>query len=754
MKQVYRVEGMHCAGCSSAVERGLNAIEGVEAVVSLPAESATVELARSDVTFEDLATVVERMGYVLLPPTPTSDDALAAERERLERADRSLEEARRRMWLAWALTIPIMIWMVPEMGFGIHWPSPLIFDTGMTVLALLVAVVPGGPTFISGVRSARGRAPNMDLLIALGAGVSILTGLWAILHRLGMAPMIMNFAGIGAMILAIHLTGRAIESRARGRASAAIQALLSLEAPIARVERAGAEIEVPTSEVRVGDIMIVRPGERIPTDGEIVEGRSSVDESLATGESIPVDKTEGDAVIGATVNHLGVIRVRATGVGSDTFLARVVRQVEEAQASKVPIQQFADRVTAVFVPTVVIIAAMALVGWLVFPGPLSRIAGAAAGVLPWVNPDLGTGSLAIFAAVAVLVIACPCALGLATPTALMVGTGLGATRGVLVRDGAAIQALDGADTLVFDKTGTLTRGEPRVAEIRTLGNAAEVELLRLAAAVEKGSEHPLSRAIVGAAQERDLSLPPARGVEAIVGRGVRGEVDGKTVLIGNLRLLREAGIAETGAEDLVAALQHEARTVVLVGMGETLLGAIALEDAVRDDAPDTIGALHELGFRTVMLTGDTDVAARVVASAVGITEYRSGLLPADKVEAVRELQAGGASVAFVGDGINDAPALKIADVGLAVGTGTDIAIEAADITLVSEDLGAVLRAARLARATFGKIKQNLFWAYFYNVIAIPVAFLGLLHPAVAEAAMALSSITVVANANRLRFTRL
>lgn len=768
MKQVYRVEGMHCAGCSSAVERRLNEIEGVEAAVSLPAESATISVADTAVSFSDLHDAVKQAGFELLPPAPSAEDALAAERTRLERADAALADARQRMRLAWALTIPIMLWMIPEMGFGVRWPSAIVFDVGMTALALLVAIGPGLPTFVSGIRSARGGIPNMDVLIALGAGVSIATGAWASLHAIGLAPMIMNYAGIGAMILAIHLTGRYIETRARGRASAAIQSLLSLETPTARVERDETEMEIPTSEVRVGDLMIVRPGERIPTDGEIIEGRSAVDESLATGESIPVDKRAGDAVIGSTVNQQGVIRVRATGVGNDTFLSRVIRQVEEAQASKVPIQEFADRVTAVFVPTIILIAGTALIGWLLFPAPFTRVADWAAAVVPWVNPGLGRISLAVFAAVAVLVIACPCALGLATPTALMVGTGLGATRGVLVRDGAAIQALDGADTLVFDKTGTLTKGEPEVVEIRAIGgngggldsselpirSAAEMGLLRLAAGIETASEHPLSRAIVAAAVTRGVKLPNAREVEAVVGRGIRGQIDGRTVLVGNERLMFEAKVDIEAFRPQIAELETGGRTVVLAAFEGKLLGALALADPVRDDAADTVRALQKIGFKTVMLTGDAEPTARAVAEAVGITEYRSRMLPGDKVDAVRRLQAEGSSVAFVGDGINDAPALKVANVGLAVGTGTDIAIEAADITLVSDDLGGVLRAARLARATFTKIKQNLFWAYFYNVIAIPVAFFGLLHPALAEAAMALSSLTVVANANRLRFARL
>ncbi|MDH3732090.1 MAG: heavy metal translocating P-type ATPase [Gemmatimonadota bacterium] len=767
MKQVYRIDGMHCAGCASAVERKLNSLEGVEAVVSLPAETATIDVAQSDLSFSDLREAVASAGYELSPPVRDPGDALRAERERLERADAALDGARARMRLAWALTVPIMIWMIPEMVFGVRWPNAVAFDAGMTLLALIVAAGPGRATFRGGWRSARGGVPNMDVLIALGAGVSIATGAWAILHALGVAPMIMNYAGIGAMIVAIHLTGRFIEIRARGRASAAIQALLSLEAPTARVEREGAELEVPTADVRLDDIMVIRPGERIPTDGVIVEGRSSLDESLATGESIPVDRAAGDPVIGSTVNHAGVLRVRATGVGADTFLARVIRQVEEAQASKVPIQEFADRVTAIFVPTIVIIASLALVGWLVFPDALASIAARASGLFPWVNHDLGRGSLAVFAAVAVLVIACPCALGLATPTALMVGTGLGATRGVLVRDGAAIQALDSADTLVFDKTGTLTRGRPAVVEVRTVrtgqaegsgdlpvGNASEMEVLRLAAAVEATSEHPLSRAIVSYADELGVVIPRARGAHAEVGRGVRGELAEGTVRVGNRQLMAEGGIDIGPIETALTDLETGGRTVVLVALETHVLGVIAMADPVRDDAGETLRALRGQGLRTIMLTGDTESTAKAVAEAVGIDDYRARMLPADKVDAIRDLQASGASVAFVGDGINDAPALKIADVGLAVGSGTDIAIEAADVTLVSEDLAAVLRARRLARATFRKIKQNLFWAYFYNVIAIPVAFLGLLHPAIAEAAMALSSVTVVANANRLRFTRL
>ncbi|MXW67733.1 MAG: copper-translocating P-type ATPase [Gemmatimonadales bacterium] len=750
-RRTYRIAGMHCSACVGSVEKSLNAVDGVEASVSLPAESATLTLTR-DVAFEELAAAVEGAGYEIEPIADV--DRGEAERSRLAEAEARSREAWRTMWTAWALTVPAMVWMLPEMFAGLRWPSPLVFDLGVTLLGAAVLAGPGGPTLRSAWRSARGRTPNMDVLIALGAGVSVLTGVWAVLHVLGFAPMIMNFAPVGAMIAAIHLTGRYVEAKARGRSSSAIQALLSLEAPAARVEREGAQLEIPTRDVAVGDVMIIRPGEKIPTDGIVLEGRSAVDESLATGESIPVEKEPGSSVLGSTVNHSGALRVRATGVGEDTFLSNVIRLVEEAQASKVPIQEFADRVTAIFVPVILVVALAAFAGWFVVPGIFTEAARWASGFIPWVNPELGRLSLALYAAVAVLVIACPCALGLATPTALMVGTGLGATRGVLIRDGAAVQTLDRADTLVFDKTGTLTRGAPRVVEIFAAGEAAEGRVLALAAAVEDASEHPLARAVVEEARGRGIAFSRAGGVEARVGMGIVGEVDGQRVSVGSARLLREEGIPEEDIADVERRFRDAARTVAWVAAGGRLLGAIAIADPVKEDARETLLELSRRGFRTVMLTGDHEAVAAAVAEHLGIDDFRAGLLPADKVEAVRQLRAEGRTVAFVGDGINDAPALKAADVGIAVGTGTDIAIEAADITLVQGDLRSVVRATKLARATFRKIRENLFWAYVYNVVAIPVAFLGLLHPVLAEAAMALSSISVVTNANRLRRARL
>jgi Cu+-exporting ATPase len=741
---------MHCAGCSSAVERSLNQLEGVDASVSLPAESATVTFDPDAVPFADLADAVLQAGYRLRSEPAGGSSAADREREQTERREERTELAKRRMIIAWALAVPIALWMLPEMLFHVRWPSPAVFDLGILLLALPVLAGPGRETMGGGLEALRRFRPNMDSLIALGSGAAVVTGLVTVSHHLGIGPPLMNYAGVGAMIMAIHLTGRYIEARARGRSSAAISRLLSLEARAARVERDGVEIEVPIRDVVVGDLMVVRPGERIPTDGVVVDGQSAVDESLATGESIPVDRGPGDEVIGSTVNGQGMLRVRATGVGEDTFLAGVVRMVQQAQGSKVPIQEFADRVTAVFVPIVLVLAAATLLVWLVAPGPLRDISDWAGQFLPWVQPGLGPVSLAVYAGLAVLVIACPCALGLATPTALMVGTGLGAENGILVRDGKAIQVLDGIDVVVFDKTGTITRGQPTVTDLRPAAGWTEERLLELAASLERHSEHPLGRAIVEAASRREVIPRRVGDFGAKTGFGVVATYDERPALAGRRQLLEDEGVDPGSLREIAETLEAEGRTVVYVALGGEAVGVLAIADETKEDSVGAIADLRRMGLRTVMLTGDNERTARAVAAAVGIDEVRAGLLPEGKVEAIRALQAEGHTVAMVGDGINDAPSLKQADVGLAIGTGTDIAIEAADLTLTSGSLRGVVRSVNLARATFGKIRQNLFWAYFYNALAIPVAMLGLLHPLLAEAAMAGSSITVVTNANGLR----
>jgi len=745
------IDGMHCASCVHAVEKVLLGVEGIEDVSVNPATERAAVTGRglSEAAIRD---AVEAAGYRL---GESVDDAAVDRRDEiLDQGRRRVSEAKRRMALAWLLVTPIVALMIPEMFFGIMWPNPLLFHIGMVVLAAPSLFAAGWPTLRAGLRAALRRAPTMDTLIALGTGVSFATGFVAIAGELGAVPKLLDYAGVSAMIMAFHLTGRSIEAVAKGRTSQAIKELLTLGVRTARVIREGREIDLPVDEVVPDDRMVVRPGEKIPTDGVIVSGESEIDESIVTGESMPVRRGVGDAVVGATVNGEGLLEVRATGVGEETFLAQVIRMVERVQGSKVPIQAFADRVTAVFVPVVLALALGTLVLWLAFPEAFASVVGAASAILPWVNVGLSPVSLALFAAIAVLVIACPCALGLATPTALMVGSGLGARHGVLIRSGEAIQTLNRVDTMVFDKTGTITEGVLGVTDLLTLEDT-EARLVEVAASVEAGSEHPIGAAIVREALGRGIDRQPVDAVRAVPGKGLSGRLGGTMVLVGTPQFLREQGFDVARAEAATVHLRDEAKTVVLVGIaGERVLGAIGVADRVKPDASEAIQAIRALGLSPVMLTGDNAATARRIAEQAGIEEVISEVLPGEKVATIERLQREGRVVAMVGDGINDAPALKAANVGIAIGTGTDVAIEAADITLASGNLSAAVRAVKLSRATFRKIKQNLFWALFYNALAIPVAMLGLLHPLIAEAAMALSSINVVTNANRLRRTRL
>ncbi|MFW6381192.1 MAG: copper-translocating P-type ATPase, partial [Bacillota bacterium] len=560
-----------------------------------------------------------------------------------------------------------------------------------------------------------------------------------------------NYAGVAGMIMAFHLTGKYIEEKAKGRASQAIKKLLQMEAKSATIIEDGQEREIPIDQVQPGDIMVVKPGEKIPTDGEIIEGKTSIDESMATGESMPVDREVGDEVIGSTVNQNGRIKVRATRVGKDTFLSRVVKMVEEAQGTRVPIQEFADRVTSIFVPAVLVIALSTFILWLAFPEAFRGVGFWARSFLPWVNPELGTLTLALFATIAVLVIACPCALGLATPTALMVGSGMGAENGVLIRKGEAIQTMKNVHTVVFDKTGTITRGQPEVTNVISVNGYSEGEVLQMAASVENASEHPLGEAIVARARDRGVELREIDDFTAITGKGVKAGINEQQVLVGSKRLMDEAGIELDGEiENTLYKLEEEGKTAMLIAAGKQVIGIVAVADTLKADSAAAIKELTRLGLETAMITGDNQRTARAIARKVGIDHVVAGVLPDGKVEEIKKLQERFGAMAMVGDGINDAPALTQADVGIAIGTGTDIAIESSDITLVRGDLSAVVTAVKLSRATFRKIKQNLFWAFIYNMIAIPVAVLGLLHPVIAEAAMATSSITVVTNANMLR----
>ena len=735
-----QIEGMHCASCVAAVEKSLKGVPGVEsASVNLATESATVKFSGDAVQVDDLAAAVDKAGYQV------ASEAGDGSRDKDEQ---KIAGARQRMWTAWGITIPIILLMLPEMIFGYRLLGEVGHPLGMLLLGAAVVFIPGFPTIRSAWKSGIHLAPNMDVLIAMGTIASLASGVVAVLHSLGMAPAFASFAGVAGMIMAFHLTGRYIETKAKGRASQAIKQLLTLEAKEATVLRDGKEVTVPVSSLQVGDVMIVRPGDKVPTDGVVVSGSSSVDESIATGESMPVDKNEGDEVIGATINQQGMIQARATKVGSDTFLSQVIRLVEEAQGSKIPIQALADKITSVFVPVIIGLAIVTLASWLIFPAFFGGIAAWAAGFLPWVTPGIGSVALALYATIAVLVIACPCALGLATPTALMVGSGMGAQNGILIRKGAAIQTLKDVRTIVLDKTGTITEGKPRVTDIV---GADERAVLATAAAAELGSEHPLGRAVVDHAREQEVEIPEGRDFEAVTGHGIAATVDGDAVLVGSMELLRARGVA--APEELLErkrALEEAAKTVMFVVSGGAVLGLVAVADTLKPDSVDAVAALRELGFETAMITGDNERTARAIAAQVGIDRVLAEVLPHQKSQEIRRLQDEGHAVAMVGDGINDAPALTQADVGVAIGTGTDVAIEAGDIVLVKGDLSAVVRAAKLSRATFAKIRQNLFWAFFYNVVMIPLAVVGVMHPVLAEIAMAFSSINVVTNSRRLQ----
>lgn len=736
------VPGMGSDHCAAIVRKTLQRLEGVESVsTNVSNHKVTVTLAAgADNRAHRLQSAVEGAGYDVASvkrPGRRDDDA----DERIE--EDYLRLARKRLWIAAVPATLIMLLMAPHM----FWHPVPGYLAIVAILAFPVVFLYGGAaTHKASWRALRNRQANMDVLISMGSLPPYLVGLVGFFH-----PMT-SFVEMAATIMTFHLLGRYLEMKAKGRASQAIRRLVTMGAKSAWVERDGGEVEVPVDQLQPGDVMIVRPGDKVPTDGEVVDGGSHVDESIATGESVPVYKQTGDQVIGATINKEGRLRVRATKVGGDTFLSQVIRLVEEASGSRVPIQDFADRMTGRFVPLVLLIAAASLGAWLLMPDLLRGMLDWGSTFLPWVNPELSTPVLAILAAVAVLVIACPCALGLATPTALMVGSGIGAERGILIRSGEAIQTCKDIRVMVLDKTGTITRGEPVLTEVVAAEGMDQQEVLGLAAAVENASEHPIARAIVNGARDRGAAVAEVSDFQSIGARGVSGEVDGVAVIVGNQRLLAERGV--TGLEPLEAALhelESRGRTAVLVAADDRAAGIVAVADSIKKESADAIRAMHDLGLYVVMITGDNERAARAVADEVGIDEVQAGVLPEGKVEAVRALQAEhGDRVAMVGDGINDAPALKQANVGIAIGAGADVAIEAADVTLVRGELTGVVDAIRLSRATFRKIVQNLLWASAYNVAAIPVAAVGLLHPMIGVIAMTASSLSVIGNSLLLR----
>lgn len=720
-KIVLPVTGMTCAACAAGIEKGLGKMSGVtEASVNFAAEKVTVRYDSALVSREEIIRKIEDLGYGVVD-AEIAEDGADVDQETKERA----EFAARKRVIAFVMGITIIteVIMFLEYRYHLHIPH---HNWIMLAAATPIVFWAGLPTHRGAWRSIKHGSANMDVLISLGTIAAYTWGVAAFFM-----PQVVSFMGIAGMIMAFHLLGRYLEALARSKTSGAIKKLLELGAKTARVIVDGKEREIPVERVQSGDIIIVRPGEKIPVDGEIVEGYTTIDESMVTGESIPAEKTVGDPVVGATINKNGAIKFRATKVGKETFLAQIIRMVEEAQGSKAPIQELADKVTGYFVPVVILISLSTFAGWMMIGG----------------TEALGR---AVFAAVAVLVIACPCALGLATPTAIMVGTGLGAEHGILIKDAESLQTMLAVNTIIFDKTGTITKGEPSVTDIIATNDYPEDQLLQLAASGETGSEHPLGQAIVREAGKRHLPLEGAEAFEAIPGKGIRAKIAGRDVLLGNRKLMTEQGLNAEEMENKLTALEEQGKTAMLVGVDGKLAGIIAVADTVKEDSKKAIAALRKAGLTTAMLTGDNERTAKAIAEQVGISRILAQVLPDQKEAEVRRLQEEGLIVSMVGDGINDAPALAQANVGIAIGTGTDIAIEASDITLIRGDLTSVVTAIQLSRNTFKIIRQNLFWAFGYNVLAIPIASSGRLSPAIAALAMAMSSVSVLLNSLRLR----
>ncbi len=717
----FPIKGMSCASCVAKVEKALKSVPGVlDVSVNLAAEKATVRLAHKQVTVEKLKEAVRRIGYDVPEEKP---DAHADHHKEYE------GQLRHRLIVSAALTIPIFLLMYPGM-LGLKLPVPDQWNYLVQLLLATPVQFWAGWQFYRGAWAAlRNKTADMNTLIAVGTTAAY--GYSALLPLFSAHGHMDLYFDTSAAIITLILLGRLLEARAKGRTSEAIKKLIGLQAKTARVIRDGQERDIPVEDVQVGDVVLVRPGEKIPVDGIVVEGASTVDESMITGESLPIEKRPGDEVIGATLNKTGSFKFRATKVGSETALAQIIKLVEEAQSAKPPIAKLADVIASYFVPAVIGIAIIAFVGWYFF-GP---------------QPAL-TKALLNF--VAVLIIACPCALGLATPTSIMVGTGKGAEHGILIRGSDALEMAHKLTTIVLDKTGTVTKGRPEVTDILTISGISEEQLVQLAASVERVSEHPLGEAIVKRAQERHLTLTEARDFSAIPGHGIRASINGHHVLVGNLQLMRDENVTLDGLLEHAERFSAEGKTPVFVAQDGQALGVIAIADTVKEGAREAVAALKTLGLEVVMITGDNKKAADAIARQVGIEQVFAEILPSEKAEIVKRLQAQGRIVAMVGDGINDAPALAQADVGIAIGTGTDVAMEASDITLVGGDLRGVVTAIALSRATIRNIWQNLFWAFIYNTVLIPVAALGLLNPILAAGAMGLSSVSVVSNALRLR----
>ena len=749
--------GMTCANCASTIQRRLNKTEGVlEANVNFASEKALVTYAPGAVTRADLVAAVRQAGYDVVEAQPDEaiEDAEAAAREA------EVHHQQRRFVIGLIFSLPLFLFsMSRDLGFLGHWAHDLWVNWLFLLLASPVQFYVGWDYYVGAYKSLRNGSANMDVLVAMGSSVAYLYSV-AVLIAQSVGSNAWGdhvYFETSAVIITLIVLGKLLEARAKGRTSEAIKKLIGLQAKTARVIRNGEERDIAIADVMQGDVIVVRPGEKIPVDGVVVRGRSAVDESMITGESLPVDKTVGDAVIGATINKQGLLQFEATKVGRETALAQIIRLVEQAQGSRAPIQRLVDQVSAYFVPMVIGLAALTFILWLI----------TGAGFTP-----------ALLRLIAVLVIACPCAMGLATPTSIMVGVGKGAENGILFKNSAALEQAHKITAIVLDKTGTITKGELAVTDILvsersavnsepfSAYNSPTAGILALAASAERGSEHPLGQAIVQEAQARGLELIEPERFEAIAGYGITAQVNNQQILVGNLRLMQRENVSLNGLERRAEQLQHQGKTAMWLAVNGQAQALIGVADTIKEGSREAVTALHKLGLTVVMMTGDNAAAAQTIAQSAGIDRVLAEVLPGDKAAHVKKLQEEGFVVAMVGDGINDAPALAQADVGIAIGTGTDVAMEAADVTLMRGDLRSVPQAIALSKATMNNIKQNLAWAFGYNLALIPIAagvlapfawapsFLRQLHPILAAGAMAFSSISVVTNALRLRRTRL
>lgn len=724
------ITGMTCAACSTRIEKGLNKLEGVTlANVNLALENATVEYNPAQISVADIIGRVEKLGYGAI----NKED----EKQAVDYREQAIQKQKKKFIISAILSLPLLWTMVGHFSFTsfIYMPEFLMNPWVQMALATPVQFIIGRQFYVSAYKALRNGSANMDVLVVMGTSAAYFYSVYQAIITTGEHHTANLYFETSAVLITLIILGKLFEAKAKGRSSEAIKKLMGLQAKTALVIRNETEIEIPLAEVVTGDTILVKPGEKIPVDGEVVEGNTAIDESMLTGESIPVDKAIGDALFGSTINKNGFLKMKATKIGRDTALAQIIKVVEDAQGSKAPIQRLADKISGVFVPIVIGIAILTFLVWII-----------------WVNP--GEVTPALEALIAVLVIACPCALGLATPTSIMAGSGRAAEFGILFKGGEHLETTHHIDTVIVDKTGTVTNGKPELTDIVVASGIAEEEFLSLIGAAEKQSEHPLAEAIVKGIQDRGILLKGVQSFEAIPGYGVKTVVDNKEILVGTRKLMNSYNVDILNVLPVMEELEANGKTAMLASIEGQYAGLVAVADTVKETSKKAIKRLHDMNIEVIMMTGDNQRTATAIGREVGIDHVIAEVLPEGKAEEVKKLQAAGKKVAMVGDGINDAPALAVADIGMAIGTGTDVAMEAADITLIRGDLNSIADAIIMSHKTMRNIKQNLFWAFGYNVLGIPIAAVGLLAPWVAGAAMAFSSVSVVLNALRLQKVKL